>query len=467
MVDKKQETRLTENVPRDELDLLIREATASVETDLTLEDEGWINLSGATGDVITGQERISNIKLSRLYATKDPMGKQAIRLWTDYTFGTGITWQSEDEKVKGALESFWGSRANQAVLSARGQRKSSDKLLIDGEVFFAIFLGANGTATIRWIDPLEITDFITDPDDKENIRYYERSWTDTQFKPHKDYYCSHTNPKDEGCPNSLGFPVKATQENVLVYHLPANTTAQRGNPLLLPALIWMKYNTRFLASRIAVMLALAKFAWRTKVKGGQTAADAIKAKTHEQEIAAGSHLVENLGSDTTPIKTETGASAAYQDGRMIKLMICAAVGIPEQYFGDISIGNLATAKTVELPMMKMFQSYQAIWNDTYQDIDEIILEHNGISPDKWYIDRDFPKIAPEDILQAATALSQILNVLPALGDSDDVKQLALLSLGVNDPSEVLDQLAKEAKTNPEVALARALRQFRESITKKE
>jgi hypothetical protein len=466
MTDKKQEKHLKEMAPMDELDLLIKEATASVEADLTLEDEGWINLSGVTGDVITGQERISNVKLSRLYATKDPMGKQAIRLWTDYTFGTGITWQAEDDGVKKALEGFWGAKANQTVLSARGQRKSSDKLLIDGEVFFAIFLGSNGTATIRWIDPLEITEIITNPEDKEDIRYYKRDWSDPQGKPHTSIYRSSTNMKDEAALDNQSKSVRKT-DDAIIYHLTFNTISQRGNPLLLPALIWMKYNTRFLASRIAVMLALAKFAWKSKVKGGQVAVNAIKAKTDDKEIAAGSHLVENLGSETTPIKTETGASAAYQDGRMIKLQIAAAVGIPEQYFGDISIGNLATAKTVELPMMKMFQSYQAIWNDTYQDIDEIILEHNNISPEKWYIDRDFPKIAPADVQQAAQALTQILSVLPALGDSDDVKQLALLILGVNDPAEVLDQLAKEVKKNPELALTRALRQFRESLNKKE
>jgi len=117
--------------------------------------------------------------------------------------------------------------------------------------------------------------------------------------------------------------------------------------------------------------------------------------------------------------------------------------------------------------MKMFQSYQAIWNDAYQDIDEVILEHAGISPDKWYIDRDFPKIAPADVLQAATALTQILQVLPALGDSEDVKQIALLTLGINDPAEVLDALAKEVKANPELALSRALKLFRESLSKKE
>jgi len=222
----------------------------------------------------------------------------------------------------------------------------------------------------------------------------------------------------------------------------------------------MKEYRRFLASRIAVMLALARFAWRSKVKGGQTAVDAIKAKTHDKEIAAGAHLIENWGVDTTPIKTETGASAAYQDGRMIKLQIAAAVGIPEQYFGDISIGNLATAKTVELPMMKMFQSYQAIWKGAFKDINEVILEHNGILEDKWYVDIDFPAIAPEDLAGMAQSLQAILAVLPNLGDSRDVKQVALMALGIDDTAEVLDALAKESKSDVNVKLARALREFK-------
>ena len=462
----KQAKILRDNAPRDELEILIREATQAVEDDLALEDAGWINLSGTSADVITSQERITNLKLSRLYATKDPMGKQAIRLWTDYTFGTGMTWNvpDENEATKKALESFWTSKENQAVLGARGQRKSSDKLLIDGEVFFAIFLGTE--ATIRWIDPLEVTEIITDSDDKENVKVYRRQWADTQGKPHNDLYRSTTNQKNEAAKDSLDASVQKTQD-ALIYHLTYNTITQRGNPLLLPALIWMKYHIKFLGSRIAVMLALAKFAWRTKGKGGQTAIDALRAKTHGKDIPAGSHLLENLGSDTTPIKTETGASAAYQDGRMIKLMIAAAVGIPEQYFGDISIGNLATAKTVELPMMKMFQSYQKVWEDTYQDIDEVILEHAGIPPDKWYIDRDFPKIAPADILQAATALVQILQVMPELGASDDVKQIALMTLGVNDTAEVLSALSQEAKSNPEIVLIKVLKEFRESLNKKE
>jgi hypothetical protein len=215
------------------------------------------------------------------------------------------------------------------------------------------------------------------------------------------------------------------------------------------------------------MLSLARFAWKTKVKGGQATVDAIKAKTNEKEIAAGSVLLENLGVDTTPIKTESGATAAYQDARMLKLQVCAAVGIPEQYFGDISTGNLATAKTVELPMLKMFQSYQAIWADTYKDINNIILEYNGIAEEKRYVDMDFPKIAPADVLQAADAIVKIASVFPAAMDTPDVQQLALLTLGINDPAEVLKQLEDIEKEMPEVEAIRVVRKLTESLKKKE
>jgi len=460
--------RLMQLAPGRELEVYTREAVQSVEDMLRIEDQGWNNLSSTSQDVIGPADRITNLQLSRLYALKDPLGKQTIRLWTDYTFGKGFTWSVPEDakKSKEVLGKFWKSPKNSAVLSSRGVRKSSDKLLIDGEVFFALFLGKSDDVVIRWIDPLEITEIITDIDDKETVRYYRRDWMDTQNASHTDYYRDWTNIQDVAAKDSAHQPHQMTQE-AIIYHLNYNTTTARGNPLLLPALDWIKQYRSFLASRIAVMLALAKFAWRSKVKGGQTITDTIRAQTNEKEIGAGSILVENMGVDTTPIKMDSGSLAAYQDGRMVKLQVCAAVGIPEQYYGDISIGNLATAKTVELPMLKMFQSYQAVWDDAYQDIDEIVLAHGKVPPDQWYIDRDFPPIAPHDVLQAATALVQIIGALPQLGDSEDVMQMALIALGVNDPQEVLDALSEAAKRNPDIRLARELKLFRESLIKKE
>lgn len=441
---------------------LIREATTSVEKDLALEDAGWINLSGGGGWVIPDATRILSVQRARVAYMKDPLARQAIRIWTDYTFGSGITYKAKEESTKKVLEAFWDAKENKALLSPRGQRKLSDKLLVDGEVFFALFLGTGGQAIVRSIDPLEITEIITNPEDIEDVRYYKRSWLKNNASK-VSIYRSITNKKDEATVDSTTTAITKT-EDAFVLHLTYNTIFQRGNPLLLPALDWIDYYRRFLASRIAIMLALAKFAWKAKVKGGQAAVDRIKATFHGQAPAAGSTLYENEGLDTTPIKTETGAQGAYQDGKMIKHQIFAAVGIPEQYFGDISTGNLATAKTVELPMVKQFQSYQATWRGLFQEIDEAVLEHNKVPEKDWYVDRDFPPIAEDEAAQIAQALKEILTVLPQLAEAPEVIQVALMALGINDTQEVLDNLEEEgAEGTTEAKKIKVIRDLREII----
>ena len=441
----------------------VQEATATVEEELRLEDSGWTNLSNQLV-VVTDAERKTNITTSRTYALKDPLGKQSIRLWTDYAFGPGMTWSVPDDakSTKAALDAFWNAKVNKKVLGAVGQRLCSNKLLIDGEMFFAIFLGKE--STIRYIDPLEITEIITNPNDAMDVRYYKREWSTPQGNTESGYYCSIANSKDESCKDAAGKDITKTQD-ALIYHLAINTISQRGNPLLLPALDWITQYRRFLASRVAIMLALARFAWQTKVVGGQAQVNAIKAKTDDVEVPAGSHLVENLGSMTTPIKTDTGASNAWQDGRMIKLQVCAAVGIPEQYFGDISTGSLATAQTVELPMLKMLQSYQVIWKSAYSDINDVILEHADVPESDWYVDMDFAPIAPEDALAMADALVKVIGAFPELGESKDVKQQALVALGINDTAAVLEELKKLPEGSQEAATIRVLKRLEEALSR--
>ena len=187
-----------------EFDEILREATQQTEDALSLEDQGWINLTTMTGNVIPAAARATTVKEARLYSLKDPLARRAVALMTDYGFGSGMTWSMKDEKAKKLLETFWKAPENKSLLSPKGQRKSSNKLLVDGEIFFALFLGTQGKATIRRIDPLEITEIITDPNDIENVRYYKREWTDVQSKQHINYYRSFANIKDEACIDYLG-----------------------------------------------------------------------------------------------------------------------------------------------------------------------------------------------------------------------------------------------------------------------
>lgn len=455
----------------------LREALAHVERQLSIEDRGWVR-SGTTSGELPSAERKRNVQLSRLYALKDPICKQSIRLWTDYSFGTGMTWASDDVAIADILGKFWTSPSNATLLSSNGQRRSSDKLLIDGEVFFAVFASPDGLSTVRRIDPLEITEFISDPDDADNVHFYRREWSTPQGQVRTGYYRSHRNVENRPCPDAQGREITSDLDAV-VFHLAYNTTGERGNPMLLPVLDWVRLYRQFMASRVAIMLAMSRFAWKIKSAGGATDVANAQAAMDGQAVPAGSVWAENENVELTPIKSDTGSAQAYHDGRMLKLQICSGVGWPEQYMGDVSTGNLATAKTVELPVSKMCQSYQRVWSDFYNTIDSYVLDVAGVSHDHQFVDRDFPSIAPEDQSAMAASIQQIVQTLPDLAHSRDVLQQALMSIGVLNTNEVLDKLESDqerrekekaqlppeepAADDPGLSLAKLLKAFRTQL----
>ena len=471
LIPSDSEGRKTEFVSFDQL---LQEATQSVEQELSLEDAGWMRLGTTFWQVISPLVRQNNVKASRLYCLRDPLAAQSIRLHTDYTFGTGMSSLAKEEATQKILAEYWNAPKNRAVLSANGQRKSCKKGLTDGEVFFVLYLGTSKSIpTIRWIDPLEITEIITDPEDRESVMYYRRVWSDPQGSVHETLYRSPTNIANVASIDAQRKGVSASDEGV-VFHLALNTNSDRGNPLLVSALDWLRQYRKFLAARTAINQALARFAWRLKVKGGQAAVDAQRNKLSVEDGApeAGSTIAENEGVDMTPIKTDSAAKNAQADAKLLKLQIFAAAGFPETYFGDVDAGNLATAKTAELPVIKMIQSEQQVWEDMYEDIDNAVLAHRGVPPDKWYVDRNWPPISPRDASEFAKAITEIVGAFPPFAGSDAVMQAALSSLGIDDTAEVIDNLKKveqeeEAKGNPDAAILRLTRVLREYLGRRQ
>ena len=461
------ETRKTEFVSFGQI---YQEATQSIEQELALEDKGWFRLGTSSWQVISPNQRVENVKASRLYCLRDPLATRSIKLHTDYTFGQGMSWGSKDEGAQKILEDFWNAPKNRAVLSANGQRKSSSKALTDGEIFFILYLGTStNTPTIRWIDPLEITEIISDPDDVQSVMYYKRTWFDSQAKSHDTYYRSHTNIKNEATLDGT-FRERLATDDGIVFHLAINTNSQRGNPLLVSALPWMTEYRRFLAARVALNQALSRFAWNMRVKGGAAAVNAQRDKLNVEDGApeAGSTFLGNEGIDMNPIKTDSGAKNAQADAKLLKLQIFMAAGFPETYYGDVDAGNLATAKTAELPVIKMIQSEQQVWEDLFEDIDNAILAHRGIPPDRWYVDRNWPPITPRDATELSKAIVDLVGAFPSFGQADAVMQAALASIGIDDTAEVIEGLEKiaqeeEAKGNPDAEMLRMIQRLKEAV----
>lgn len=80
-----------------------------------------------------------------------------------------------------------------------------------------------------------------------------------------------------------------------------------------------------------------------------------------------------------PIRTG-GATTSAEDGRRLLLMVSAATGVFEHYFGDPSTGNLATATSMERPMEMMFTERQRLWVDTIRSILEFVVDWAARAP---------------------------------------------------------------------------------------
>jgi hypothetical protein len=442
---------------------------------LAQDEAGWLKVSGNSSALdMPPAERIATVQRARLYYNHDPLAKQAVRLWTGYALGKGMNWKAPDKAAQDTLNDFWNDPANRVMFSTQGQHKSSDRLLVDGELFLAIFSGA-GAVHVRRIDPLQITEIISDPEDDETPRYYKRDYVNASSgKSETLYYADWKSDSTEAAPDASHKPIKATTD-ALIYHVTFNTLGQRGNSLLAVSMDWSKAHRKFMEARVAIMQALARFAWKVKTAGGAAQVAALKAQLGttinsgsaaegNPPASAGSTWIENGGIQLDSIKTESGAGSAQVDGSMLLQMLGVGMGIFPHYFGAGESFRLATATAMEAPMLKQFETYQQLWGDIYSDLFKYVLAENSVGDDQQFIDLDFPPIVQADVVAITTAVSAVLASVPGL-DTPEVRKLLLTALGINNPDEVLKNIAPAEAASAQ--LVKALNRFTKNVKAKE
>ena len=460
---------------KEALENVLREyGVGTADLELARDDIGWVKLGvGTTGELPT-QTRTEAIKRSRAFYNRDPLSKQAIRLWTDYALGRGINWHGDDERSDALLRAkFWAVPANKPILSNQGQRKSSDKLLTDGEVFFVFFTSMAGVCKIRLIDPLEITDIITDPNDQDTKLLYKRVWTNTQGQQLTAYYPDWLNPAPHlGVTDRMGAERTANMTPV-VYHVPFGTIGLRGIPLLIGAMDWSKAHRKFLEARSSITQAMARFAWKAKIEGSAAQVTAIQDQLQSSLVGGGSAesnppatpgstWVENQGLTMTPIKAESGAAAAQVDANMLLQIFGTAVGVFPHYFGAGESFRLATATAMERPMRVQFEAYQQLWADVYANIFAYVFNKNNVAPDKQFVDIDFPPIIEKDAVEAVKTIVEVLERVPDL-DIKELKALILTNLGINNVDQVLGDMPEMESSSAK--LVKELANFRRQLLK--
>lgn len=407
-----------------------------------MRERGWVPLSPAADqNSILDIEREEAVRQAYYYWTRDPLMSRAVQLIRDYTFGLGVSWTAVAPEIESVLKAYWNNPDNDLVATTLGQWELSERLQLAGEVFLIFFVAANGSVKTRVIEPVEIQDIITSPNDATKRLYYKRIWTKRYFDwKTKGWRTGDTNNASSqiidfiqdwtnrdgshSTVNEISPEGSGDGTKVYIMHVKINSHSLRGVTIFLRVLTWISAYKGFMEDRATLTLAAATIAFKQKIVGSSASVSRLARQwgsttvnrryQNEERAQAGQVLVENAQSTLEPFRVDTGASAAYTDGRMLRQQVGAGVGITEpDLTSDPSVSNLASMTAMNGPMLKMFESWQQIWRQVYLNIFKFVisqqLEHKRLSPD---VDQSvnivFPPIVTKELPSLLQAISQLV-----------------------------------------------------------
>lgn len=463
------------------------------------QESSWVQLGQSLDGETQIIDRITALANSRYYWRRDPLYSRAVRLTRKYTFGRGVSWRANDPEVADVIQRFWDDADNKKVLTrAQGQWTTCDKMLVDGELFFAFFVDQmRGGVKVSLVEPEEIYAVIPDAENRNRITYYYRrwfkrgfnfqtkSWTASTSKDdfYPDWEARETFPEVKKTaaeqlsvgsdPTGAGFStvvVKRGDEAVTrayMAQLRSNVYGTRALPAFYPAIVWTSGYKGFMEDRATLTLASATFAFKQKVRGSAVAVARMVTQWGNATLGrfggvggrerreGGQILVENEAADLQQFNFDTRAGNAYQDGRMLRQQVAAATDITEpDLTGDPSVGNLASMTAMNGPQLKGFESWQQLFADFLADVFDFVIrqaiKHGQLDPlDKGKprdltVEVDFPPVVGRDLSEVITAISTLITA-QSLGGVEYVspRRLAsfiLTAFGETDLEEALAEL---------------------------
>ena len=377
---------------------LLQERIAELE--LALDDVGYERIGDSNFDKQFTKASIDKIAaMARVYWLKNPLIKRAVATQANYVFGQGVDVVAADEDVQTVVDAFMEDSKNRAELTGEQAMLTKEtELQVTSNLFFTFFTDPlNGATRVRTIPLSEITRIIYNPDDSKEPWYYYRQWQQPKepgsqkYEMHQAMYPDINYMPKGGLPKHFnGIEVMALNP---VYHVKTNCLSdmEYGVSEIYAAIDWAKAYKDFLEDWYTIVKSLSKFAWKATSKSGATGMAQAK-QVLEGAINGSSNPMNSdlpgqaaqvwMSSDNFDLAPmpKSGATVAVDDGRRALLMVCAATGIYEHYFGDPSTGNLATAKAMEQPMLLMFQERQELWTDVFNTILGYVINQSALKP---------------------------------------------------------------------------------------
>lgn len=444
----------------------------SQDVNFALEQTQWARLTNFAKLEYSRWGLTRIILLCRFYFMSDPLIRRGINLSCSYVFGRGVQIHSDDKATNAAIEEF--IKANPDTMSLIGLTKSERRIQYDGNLFFAFFWDDNAKQVkLRKIDPLEISDIITNPEDVSEPWFYKRIWSsevvdaqgNVSTKSDICWYPAVGKQKDDTL-TIASYPVM--WETPVLHVKEGEIDGWKfGVPPVYPAVPWARLYKEFLENWASIVRAFQAISWTFTTEGGQSAVknlDTAMSTTigqggfqpeYNPPPVTGSILTTGKGTEAKPMKT-AGYATSLEEGQRLGLQVGVALDLPETIlFGRADVGNLATSQTLDRPTELKFKGRQEMWRETIRVIITVALNRASEAPlsrvsreqTEYQITVEFPSILEHDPVQMVNAIATAttMNGYSFAGTIDPrtAARLFLNELGVADPEDILELMFGE------------------------
>ena len=419
----------------------------------------------------TEQDRLYYVDSSRRMYDNDVIVEAIIDMWNDFGFGLNVEVIPKNPAAKKFWNEFWDNPDNSYVLSQREIHNISTLVLRDGDCLLVFFTSTqDGTTTIRIVE----SDLIKGGTNSDGLIckiqdamvpvLYRREVASSSVPEvtfFQDWRIKDVNRSEIGDLGEGAF-LDSTGTRVRAMLLAHRMRGKRGWPLMTTGIPWSIAYRDFSQDMAAVAKAVSMYVDKLVVDSGQSAIDQVVAKLQSTQVTgsgvnrnptptAGSTWVENKAISRERMPLSTGAQESDSIGSSLLGQAGLAGRVYPHWLGKGEAYRLATATSMEQPVLRAFNRYQLFWSSAWRDIAAYVLaagEELGKQDfgGDYSVDVNTDSIintSTEDIVRATRSLldSYKLKLIDAHTSSLIVEQLQRVSLqtiGVDNISELFE-----------------------------
>lgn len=316
---------------------------------------------------------------------RNPLANSIVQFTTQFVVGDGFNLSCKNKQVEEILQAFIDNPDN---CIREYERQAVNDLQVDGELFLQLFKGKRDAAGQLVVAPRKPWECKTI---KTELGFFRRIEA-FNFIRHETEGDAPT-----GTQQTIDEPIPA--EQMLYVKINSHSYELRGRPDLYRLLPWLRADTEWLSDRARQSKWRNALLWIVSVAGNPSAVSSILQQWRKPP-APGSAYV---SSDKVTVEAATNsanAGDASNDGRAIRLMSVMGARLPEYFFGDGSMTNLATASRQQLPALTKFESFQEImiaqlWKPLFRRVVEEAVNAGLLDEEVDLQDEDGEVIPPD------------------------------------------------------------------------